>query len=168
MSKTKAIPEKFVDAEDLLHETAIAPVGFDDFGDRDYLTGLRVLLKAIDTDLELSANSRERVFATVLRAMTGRLYSQKGWAEHPECLQTEIRSPLVIVGLPRTGTTALQKIMSLDPQFQGIEYWLAHNPMVRPPREQWPSNPLYQSTVAALEAATGRTAPIEGEAGRPR
>src|SRR5579859_1224419 len=112
MARTKALPKKFIDAEDVLHETAIAQVGFDDFGEQDYLAGLRVLLKAIDTDLELNANGRERVFGTVLRALTGRLYSQKGWAEHPECLKTEIREPLVIVGLPRTGTTALQKIMS--------------------------------------------------------
>jgi hypothetical protein len=153
MSKTRTIPTKFADAEELLHERAMAQVGFSDFGDKDYLAGLRVLLKAIDTDLQLSATGRERVFATVLRVLTGRLYSQKGWAQHPECLKTEIRQPLVIVGLPRTGTTTLQKIMSLDPQFQGLEYWLAPNPMVRPPREQWPSNPLYQSAVAALEAA---------------
>jgi hypothetical protein len=153
MARIKGIPAKFVDAEDLLHETAVAQVGFDDFGDKDYLVGLRVLLRAIDTDLKLNETGRERVFATVLRALTGRLYSQKGWAEHPECLKTEIREPLVIVGLPRTGTTALQKIMSQDPQFQGLEYWLAPNPMVRPPREQWPANPLYQSAVAALEAA---------------
>jgi hypothetical protein len=153
MPKTRTIPGKFVDAEDLLHETAIAQAGFDDFGDRDYLTGLRVLLKALDTDLELTPSGRERAFASVLRPLIGRLYSQKGWAEHPECLKSEIRRPLVIVGLPRTGTTTLQKIISLDPQFQGLEYWLASNPMVRPPREQWPGNPLYQSTVAALEAA---------------
>ncbi len=154
MAMTKNMPAKFTDAEGLLHETAIAQVGFDDFGDQeDYLPGLRVLLRAIDTDLELSAEGRERVFGMVLRALTGRLYSQKGWAHHPECLKTEIREPVVIVGLPRTGTTALQKLMSLDPQFQGVEYWLAHNPMVRPPREQWAANPLYQSTVAGLEAA---------------
>jgi hypothetical protein len=153
MARIGARPAKFVDAEELLHEMAVAAVGFEDFGDQDYRVGLRVLLKAIDTDLELNDVSRQRVFATVLRALSGRLYSQKGWKEHPECLRTEIRQPLVIVGLPRTGTTALQKLMSLDPQFQGLEYWLAPNPMVRPPRETWPSNPLYQATAAALEAA---------------
>ncbi|HKD66192.1 MAG TPA: sulfotransferase [Candidatus Binataceae bacterium] len=153
MAKTKAIPAKFVDAEDLLHERAAALVGFEDFGNKDYLTGMRVLLNALDTDLELNPIGRERAFGSVLRALTGRLYSQKGWAEHPECLRTEIREPLVIVGLPRTGTTTLQKIMSLDPQFQGLEYWIAPNPMVRPPRDQWPDHPLYKNTVAGLEAA---------------
>src|SRR5579875_1326175 len=153
MARTIKIPAKFADAEEVLHEAAAAQVGYDDFGEKDYLTGLRVLLKAIDTDLELSESGRERMFATVLRALSGRLYSQKGWAEHPECLRTEIRAPLVIVGLPRTGTTTLQKLMSLDPQFQGLEYWIAPNPMVRPPRQTWESNPLYRATVAALEAA---------------
>lgn len=152
MPRIKELPAKFVDAEDLLHEMAAEQAGFDDFGDRDYLPGLRVLLRAIDTDLELNPAARERVFGTVLRALSGRLYSQKGWAQNPECLQARIREPLVIVGLPRTGTTALQKIMSLDPQFQGLEYWLAPNPMVRPPREQWPDHPLYRAMVAALEA----------------
>ena len=153
MAKTTKMPAKFADAEEMLHQAAVAQVGLDDFGEKDYLTGLRVLLKSIDSDLELSEAGRERVFATVLRALSGRLYSQKGWAEHPECLRTEIRAPLVIVGLPRTGTTTLQKLMSLDPQFQGLEYWLAPNPMVRPPREEWESNPLYRSAAAALEAA---------------
>src|SRR5579862_2388683 len=116
MAKIRALPAKFVDAEELLHLKAVEQAGFDDFGQPDYLTGLRVLLRAIDTDLQISETGRERVFATLLRALAGRLYSQKGWAEHPECLQSEIRAPLVIVGLPRTGTTTLQKLMSLDPQ----------------------------------------------------
>ena len=96
------------------------------------------------------------MFDTVLRALSGRLYSQKGWTEHPECLRTEIRAPLVIVGPPRTGTTTLQKLMALDPQFQGLEFWIAPNPMVRPPRDTWESNPLYRATVAGLEAADRR------------
>ena len=117
MAKTTKIPAKFADAEEMLHQAAVAQVGFADFGEKDYLTGLRVLLKAIDTDLVLNDAARERVFVTMLRALSGRLYSQKGWTEHPECLRMEIRAPLVIVGLPRTGTTTLQKLMSLDPQF---------------------------------------------------
>lgn len=153
MTKRKPMPVKFADAEENLHETAVAQVGFEDFGEQDYLAGLRVLLRAIDTDLELNATGRKRVFATVLRALRGRLYSQKGWAGRPECLRTQIRAPLVIVGLPRTGTTTLQKLMSLDQQFQGLEYWLAPNPTIRPPRVEWENNPNYRNAVASLEAA---------------
>ena len=52
----------------------------------------------------------------------------------------------------RTGTTPLQKVLALDPQFQGLEYWLAQVPQVRPPRDTWESNPLYQRAAAGLQA----------------
>ena len=54
--------------------------------------------------------------------------------------------------MPRTGTTALHKLLSMDTQFQGLEHWLTESPMVRPPRASWASNPAFQASVAALEA----------------
>ena len=49
-----AIPEKFAQAEEALHEAAIRETGLHDFGDGEYLTGLHVLLNALDTDLKLT------------------------------------------------------------------------------------------------------------------
>jgi hypothetical protein len=82
----------------------------------------------------------------------GRLFANKGWREKPGCLKQSVRAPLIITGIPRTGTTALHKLLSMDPQFQGLEMWLTSFPMPRPPRETWESNPLYQATVANLDA----------------
>ncbi len=147
-----AIPKRLADAEGMLHDLAMAEVGFTGFGSDDYLTGLRVLLNAIDTDLEPNESTRERAFGLILSTLISRLYSQKGWHENRDCLKTEIRKPLVITGIVRTGTTPLQKVLALDPQFQGLEYWLAQTPMVRPPRKKWRSHPLYQNAVAALDA----------------
>jgi hypothetical protein len=146
------IPRRFVDAEGLLHDMAMAEVGFSDCGPDDYLAGLRALLSAIDTDLDLRGPARERVFGMILAALISRLFSQKGWHENPECLTTEIRRPLIITGLIRSGTTPLQKVLALDPQFQGLEYWLAETPMVRPPRRKWRAHPLFQSAAANLNA----------------
>ncbi len=147
-----AIPSKFIDAEALLHDMAMAEVGFSDFGPDDYLAGLRALLAAIDSDLAPQGELRERVFGMILAALISRLYSQKGWHENPDCLKTEIRRPLIITGLIRSGTTPLQKVLALDPQFQGLEYWLAETPMVRPPRRKWRSHPLFQNAEANLNA----------------
>jgi len=58
----------------------------------------------------------------------------------------------VITGIPRTGTTALHKLLSRDPQFQGLERWLTETPMIRPPRECWESYPAFRATVANLAA----------------
>jgi hypothetical protein len=84
--------------------------------------------------------------------LTARLYAEKGWADHPEVLAISIHRPLLITGFPRTGTTALHKLLSVDPQFQGLEYWLAQTPMIRPPRETWETHSAYRACVANLEA----------------
>ncbi len=154
-----AIPEKFAQAEGALHEAAIQETGLHDFGDDEYLTGMRILLNALDTDLNLTGVWRERVFGSIVGVLIGRLYAQKGWLEHPECLTTAIRRPLIITGIPRTGTTALHKALSMDPQFQGLELWLAQMPMVRPPRASWASNPLYRKAAAGL-AMVAEVAPL--------
>jgi hypothetical protein len=54
----------------------------------------------------------------------------------------------VVLGLPRTGTTALYNLLSLDPQFQGIEKWLCAAPLKRPPRTEWAAHPQYQAVAA--------------------
>jgi Sulfotransferase family len=154
-----AIPKKFAQAEGALHEAAIQETGVNDFGDGEYLTGLRVLLSALDTDLKLTGVWRERVFGSIVGVLIGRLYAQRGWLEHPECLTTDIRRPLIITGIPRTGTTALHKALSMDPQFQGLELWLAQTPMVRPPRTDWERNPLFRKAVAGL-AMVAEVAPL--------
>ena len=154
-----AIPEKFATAEGALHEAASRQTGLDDFGDDAYLQGLRVLLRALDTDLSLTGACRDRVFSSIVGVLIGRLYAQKGWQENPDCLRTVIRRPLIITGIPRTGTTALHKALSMDPQFQGLELWLAGTPMVRPPREQWAGNPLFRQASAGL-AAVAEVAPL--------
>jgi hypothetical protein len=141
----------FADLETELHEAASARTGLWYFGDPDYRLGLQVLLKALDTDPQLTPSGRQFAYGTVLGTLVARLYAQKGWADRPEALQNEIRRPLVITGLPRTGTTALHKLLSCDPQFQGLEHWLTETPLVRPPRSSWESHPGYRASVANLE-----------------
>src|SRR5579859_7300652 len=142
---------RFEDLEDELHRAAVEATGLEDFGDPDYLIGLRVLLRAFDTDPQLTEIGRQFAYGTVLGTLTARLHTQHGWSQHRELLQQRIERPLVITGIPRTGTTALHKLLSMDPQFQGLEHWLAETPMVRPGRETWPSHPAYQASVASLE-----------------
>ena len=130
---------RFTDLEDEVHETASRHTGLRDFGAPDYRPGLRVLLEALDTDPRLTPTGWKFAYGTVLGTLMARLYTQRGWSERPDALATEIRRPLVITGIPRTGTTALHKLLSVDPQFQGLEHWLTETPMVRPPRASWAS-----------------------------
>lgn len=145
-------PDRFATAADWLHESARALTGLDDFGPDDYREGLTVLLRAMDSDLHFTPMGREFGAGTVIATLAARLHTQEGWRRHPECLKQPIRRPLIITGIPRTGTTVLHKLLSLDPQFQGLEHWLTDTPMPRPAREQWQANPHYQATVAGLDA----------------
>ncbi|HLZ96671.1 MAG TPA: sulfotransferase [Steroidobacteraceae bacterium] len=146
-----AVPTSFASMEDQLHGMAAQAAGLSDFGKDDYLAGLRALLAAFDGDLRLTDLGRQLAVGSVVGTLTARLHAQRGWRDRPDCAAIPIRRPLVITGIPRTGTTALHKLLSMDPQFQGLEHWLAETPMVRPGRETWPSHPAYQASVASLE-----------------
>src|SRR5262245_20581796 len=129
--------KKLARVEDELHELAIRQTNFDDFGDPSYRHGLSALLDSFDSDLRLTAGGFEVAYKMILRTLVARLYTVRGWRRHPEALTTSIARPLLITGLPRTGTTALHRLLAVDPQFQGIELWVSEAPMIRPHRDRW-------------------------------
>ena len=144
---------KFVGYEDELHDAARRGAGLEDFGDPAYRDGLRALLSAYDTDLPPTESIRRAAYRFILSILIARLYTQKGWAEYPDVLKIPIQRPLMITGLPRTGTTALHKLLSVDSQFQGVEFWLIGTPMIRPPRDTWEAHHEYRACIAKLGGA---------------
>ena len=143
----------FLGLEGQMHAAATQMSGgLEDFGPDDYLQGLRHLLRAMDAEMQCTEIGRQFAMGTVIGTLAARLYTERGFKERPDYRQVEIRRPIVITGIPRTGTTALHKLLSMDPQFQGLERWLTEAPQVRPPRETWDSNPCFKTTVANLEA----------------
>ncbi|HEY6868502.1 MAG TPA: sulfotransferase [Novosphingobium sp.] len=138
---------------DELHGKAIAQSGYEDFGDTDYHEGLRVLLASLDDEQLAGAHAAvaEGIIVTTLAA---RLQTQEQWRRHPDYRTREVPAPVIVIGMPRTGTTALHNLLSQDPQFQGIEKWICEAPQVRPPRETWSENPSHQACVALVAQLT--------------
>jgi hypothetical protein len=147
-------PERFAGSAEALHEAASGGVGLHDFGpSKEYLPGLERLLEALDNDgPRFAPGCREAVKGALVGLLVTRLFAERGFKERPDALSRPIVRPLIITGVPRTGTTALHKLLSMDDQFQGLERWLTVFPMPRPPREQWAQHPLYRSVVDGLEA----------------
>lgn len=143
---------RFAECEEALHEAARASTGLSDFGDRGYREGLRVLLRSWDEDADLSPVGRAASWELARTALAARLRSEAGWKRHPGCLALPIRRPLFVVGLPRTGSTALHRLLACDPGVQGIELWLARSPKPRPPRADWTRDPDFAELDAALRA----------------
>lgn len=141
---------RFPDADRLL-EQAAAACGLSDFGD-GYREGLDALLAAIRDDVVLTAENVPRLTGPIVALLVSRLHSEQGWKQRPDCLARSVRAPIVVTGIPRTGTTALHKLLSMDPQFQGLEQWLIATPAPRPPRERWAQDPRYCAAASAQEA----------------
>lgn len=146
------MPTGFAESEDALHEEAARIVGDDDFGDPSYLEGLRVLLDAYDAEARFNDYGRAAARQTVRDVLVQRLRCERQWREHPEVLRGEIRRPLVICGLVRTGSTALHYLMGQDPDLQVLQYWLAGNPQPRPPRGEWATHPDFARARAEIDA----------------
>jgi hypothetical protein len=157
LSTYSGAPDNFESSFDRLHDVVASLVGTADFGGRDYVSGLKVLLQSMDYDPRFTEWGRGYAWQCVVEALASRAIAVKSMAKTPGYDSREISAPVIITGIPRTGTTALHKLLAVDPQFQGLEKWLLSAPGPRPPREQWESNPLFEEEVARLEAKFART-----------
>jgi hypothetical protein len=145
-------PEQFRGALDQLHDLVASEAGGADFGPDDYLPGLKVLLQSMDYDPHFSAQGRRAAWGQVVGVLKGRVHAIRSMKDNPGFDAQPIVSPVVITGVPRTGTTALHRLMAVDPRDQGLQTWLLDSPMPRPPIETWPSDPEFQKSMAVIEA----------------
>jgi hypothetical protein len=128
---------------DDIAEAAVRTTGLDDFGGTEHEEGLRLLCEDLVEHGGLTPEGNYLQRAQVKSALVGRLLSQHGFAEHPSYVDVPVERPIFVCGLPRTGTTALHRLLHADPRHQGLELWLTEVPQPRPPRETWADNPVY-------------------------
>lgn len=138
-----------------LKASAIKTVGLDDFGsdDDNYLEALAVLLESYRSDAGFTELGSKMSRFFLRNALVARLLSEASWKQHPGYLDVPITAPIFVTGLPRTGTTALHRLLCGDPRHQGLELWLAEFPQPRPPRETWPQNPVFAQLDARFKKA---------------
>jgi len=130
--------------EDLM-ASAVKAVGLDDFGsdDDNYLEALSVLLDSYRREADFTELGSKMSRFFLRNALVARLLSEASWKQHPGYADVPITAPIFVTGLPRTGTTALHRLLCGDPRHQGLELWLAEFPQPRPPRETWHQNPVF-------------------------
>jgi hypothetical protein len=124
----------YPDVDTLLAE-ASASARLDDFGPGDFRVGLGVLLESYERDTDLTAAARAGVIDDFRRRLTNRLEVEDWYADHPEIDDLPVLGPVDINGLPRTGTTALANMLSLDPQFRSLRQWEQVQPCPPPTLE---------------------------------
>lgn len=123
---------------DELHEKAAkAAGGYDNFGDKGYMEAFNILMQSVDEEARLHPIGRKLFEYQIVGMLTNRLLANKHWEEFPEVLNHEIKRPLVITGMVRTGSTALHYLMGANPDTQALQYWIATHPQPRPPEHVW-------------------------------
>jgi hypothetical protein len=132
-----------------LHASAARITGLADFGTDDYGDGLAVLLESYARDADLTALGAKLKRTFLRGALVARQVSEAAWSAFPEHAAVGIERPIFVTGLPRTGTTALHRLLTADPAHQGLEMWLTSAPQPRPPRHTWADDPVFQRVQAA-------------------
>jgi Sulfotransferase family len=117
---------------DVLHAKAAAETGFDDFGDDDYRERLDVYLAALQDIAGMQPAGIVNHHAQLLQWLKNRLLLTDLLARHPEIHDIDLRPPIVIAGLPRTGTTHLHNLLATPATFRTMPYWESNEPFPSP------------------------------------
>ncbi|MGZ4525574.1 MAG: sulfotransferase family protein [Mycobacterium sp.] len=117
---------------DALHARATADTGLHDFGAPDYRERLDIYLAALRDIDGLHGAGVVNFFGQLLQLLKNRLLLTDLLRRHPEIDDIELQPPVVIAGLPRTGTTHLHNLLAVPPTFRTMPYWESVEPFPLP------------------------------------
>ena len=126
LEKTR-IPSTRMVATDLI-ETAKRRCGLDDFGDGEFFEALSRLLDSCQDEAQLNLVGRIALKTDILDTLCARLQMERERQLYPGIPQQEIREPLFIVGLPRSGTSVLHRLLGTDPEHRSPLMWEVRSP----------------------------------------
>jgi hypothetical protein len=136
-------PEQLLDA-------ASQQTGLSDFGDPAFREPLQVLLDSIATDAALNAVGEMAVPAMFHNLLVNRLQLVDTRKRHPAMGDGPIRRPIVILGLGRTGTTALHALLAADPAHRTPLSWEVSSPCPPPEPATSEDDPRIAQTDAQI------------------
>lgn len=121
-------------AEDVdeLMAAACRATGLEDFGETGFREPLALLLSDIAKDKSLHPMGRFLHRQFLLRFLKARLRLEAAYKETPAMAGEQIVQPLIILGLPRTGTTRLFNILARDERHRTLSLWESYRPTPAP------------------------------------
>ncbi|MGB8502663.1 sulfotransferase family protein [Mycobacterium sp.] len=140
---------------------AVARTGLTDFGPPDFRSRLDAHVAAIDADTGGTNLNRLTLRNRIVRLLSSRLLLTDLLNRYPEIHDVENERPIIVVGLPRSGTTHLVNLIAADPGRRALPYWESQEPF--PLRGEGPDvngvDPRYARCVAEHEMVQ-QTAPF--------
>jgi len=117
---------------DALIARAVEQTGLDDFGDPGWREGLERLVASLNGEADLTPLGEQILGGRLATLLANRLRVLDVLAANPEIDDQEVEGPLFIIGLPRTGTTALSNLLAADPQIRSVRLWESSDPVPPP------------------------------------
>jgi hypothetical protein len=99
-----------------------------DLGDESFREPMRRLLASLEAEAQLHPLGRLVLRQTLVRLLVNRLRLEALWARHPEIGAQAVAAPVFVVGLQRTGTTLLHRLLTCHPALRPLLSWEALNP----------------------------------------
>ncbi len=130
---------------DMLIKDAKKQTGLDDFGDAYFKAGLEKLIDSLTEDAHLRFYGRLVMRLMLTNYLSQRLLFVDAQKNNPEQFKLLKRSPIVVTGLHRSGTTFLHRLLALDPANAGVPFWRLYRPF------QVPGNPDLRKSKAWAE-----------------
>lgn len=138
---------------DAILKQAQRATGLTDFGREDFRQRLDLLVDEWGGDSQMYGLHRSILHSYLLRYASNRLLIQDLWNRHPEILDIEIERPIIVAGLPRSGTTHLVNLLAADQRLHSVPLWESYEPVPQPgePVSNDARDPRYQRCAAAWE-----------------
>ncbi len=135
-----------------LMEAAAAETKLEDFGPGDFVERLDVLCRAMREQGGFNGAGVMQQHSFILGLLKNRLLIEDLIQRHPEILDQRIVAPIIVCGLPRTGTTHLHNLMSADPALRSLPYWESLEPVLAESEQPAPGapDPRKERTALAL------------------
>jgi hypothetical protein len=106
-----------------LTASATATTGLNDFGDHWWEEPFRRLCASLDAEARLHLPGRLRARGELQLILQNRLRMIDLWKKEPAVLREEVRAPIVVTGLGRSGTTLLHELLACDPDNRPPLLW---------------------------------------------
>jgi len=126
--------------------------GLDDFGGDSWREGLTVLVQTVESAPGVSDGGRDYVYGQFVDALWNRLRVVDYLKHHPEVAAERIERPLVVLGLPRTGTSLASYLLDQDPNRRSLLTWEAENSVPPASPETLRTDPRCLKKKAELDA----------------
>jgi hypothetical protein len=124
-----------------LMAAARAETGLDDFGPDDFVERLVFLCQVMRDQGGFNGAGVMQQHVFILGLLKNRLLIEELLRRHPEIAEERIVAPIIICGLPRTGTTHLHNLMSSDPALRSLPYWEGLEPVLAESEQTGPGEP---------------------------